>query len=65
MLVLIISSFDFSVCEYIDVEFLSSFGETSANILDMQYFLHINAKLFDGLSMVTRQIFDGVLPGVF
>ena len=57
MLVLIISSLDLSVCEYADVEFLFSFGETSANTLDMKYFLHINAKLFDALSMVTMTNF--------
>ena len=47
-----ISSLDFSVCENIDVEFLFWFGETSANSLEMWYSLHLNAKLFDTLSMV-------------
>ena len=50
MLVLMILSLDSCVCEY--VEFLFLFGDTSANTLEMQYFLHINTNLFDALSEV-------------
>ena len=57
MLVSISSSLDFCVCEYVDLEFLFLFGETSANSLEMKYFLHIYAKLFDALSMVTLKNF--------
>ena len=35
MWVLIISFLDFSACEYADAEFLFSFGETSANSLEI------------------------------
>ena len=52
MLVSITSSLDFRVCEYVEVEFLLLFGEASASSVEMQYFLHINANLFDVLSMV-------------
>ena len=48
-----IFSLDFSVCEYVGVEFLFLFGETSANSLEMWYFLQINAKIFYVLSMLT------------
>ena len=51
MLVSITSSLDFCVCEYVEVEFLLLFGEAAANSVEMQYFLHINANLFDVLSM--------------
>ena len=42
---------DFYVCEYVDFEFLFLFDETFAISLKMSYFLHINAKLFDTLSV--------------
>ena len=35
MLVLTISSLDFSICEYVDVELLFLFGENSATTLEM------------------------------
>ena len=53
MSVLLISSLDFCVCEDINVEFLFLLGETSTNSLKMYYFRHVNAKLFDALTMVT------------
>ena len=53
MLVLIRSSLDIRVCEYASVEFLFLFGEDSAHKLEMEYFLHVNAKLFDALSKAT------------
>lgn len=41
------SLLDFWAWKYVDIEFLPFFRETSANSSEMQYFLHINAKLFD------------------
>ena len=35
----------FCVCKYDDAEFLILFVKTSANNLEMQYFLHINGKI--------------------
>ena len=52
MLLSITFSLDFWVCEYVDAEFLILSGKTSANSLETYYFLHINAKLFDVLSML-------------
>ena len=43
----------FDVCAYVDVECLFLFGETSSASLEIKYFLHVNATLFDDLSMVT------------
>ena len=52
------SSFDSCVREYFDVEVLFLFEETSDNSsLEMQYFLHINAKLYESLSMTTKTNF--------
>ena len=45
-------------CESVDVEFLFPFRVTSAKTLKMQYFLHINTKLSDALSMVTIKNFQ-------
>ena len=68
MLVSISSFFDFCVCKYVCVEFLFLFRETSVNSLEMLHILHINAKFFHALSMVTITNFhfnNEVLPGVF
>ena len=51
MLNLIISTSAGCVCKYVDAEILKK-KKTSANSLEMYYFLHINTKLFVVLSMV-------------
>ena len=51
MLNLIISTSAVCVCKYVDAE-IFLFEKTSANSLEMYYFLHINTKLFVVLSMV-------------
>ena len=48
---------NFGVCEHVDVECLFLFGDTSSTSLEIKYFLHVNAKLFDALSMVTTTNF--------
>ena len=64
LVVLITSSLDFFICEYVAVDFFL-FGEMIANSLYIKHFLHIHSKLYDVLSMVTITIFYGILPRAF